>query len=86
MDVLESFCHSTGIRRAALLQDMVCALLRTEVSHDERELDALDDEQVAMWLIAIKAKSGDPPWQYAENRGIFNNTNKEYLCQKMYLQ
>jgi hypothetical protein len=66
--VLASFCTSTGIRRAALLQDMVCALLRTQVSHDMRELDALDDEQIAMWLIAIKAEPGDDAWIYGETR------------------
>ena len=66
--MLADLCVSTGIKRAALLHDMAAAIMRVAISQDERELDALTDEQIALWLIAIKAQPGDSAWQYAERR------------------
>jgi hypothetical protein len=62
--------ESTGLRRAALLHDMAAAIMRLEISNDIRELDELDNEQVAMWLHAIKAQPGDNAWNYAKARGV----------------
>ncbi len=69
---------SSIIRKAAKFHDMTSAVHRITVSGDPSELNDLDNEQIEMWLAAIRAQPGDDAWEYGRARlDPFTETNKD---------
>lgn len=52
------------IRKAAQFHDMTSTVHRISISDDPSELDDLDDEQIEMWITAVRAQPGDMAWEY----------------------
>lgn len=65
---LASLIHSTGLRRAALMIDLQAALNRYELTANDRELDLLTREQLALLLRRSKQVPGEPFWRQVEAR------------------